>query len=451
MHCLVRTLAARHVYLHCCEMLKPARWVVTVVALALALPALASRLAAQALPMTGDAVPALAGFDSIVSNLMIKWGIPGGAVAVTSNGRLVYARGFGWADRDRGEAVQPTSLFRIASLSKSLTSAAILLLVQQGTLQLDDHVFCATGTCPLASLQPAGRLPDPRLYDITIRNLLQHAGGFDRDRSFDPMFMPTTERAALEAHQQPPATCEAVIRYMLKRPLDFGPGTRYAYSNFGYCILGRVVEKVGGLPYETFVQTNVLGPAGVHDMRIGRSLIGGRATSEVRYYDIPGSPLEHSVFPGAGDVPRPYGAFNLEAMDSHGGWIASAVDLVRYVASLDGRRPPALLQPRTLKDMLGRPDLLSASGNEPAYYGMGWQVRPTSNGEANWWHTGSLPGTMTIMVREGQTPFHLGWAALFNLRPQDADAFIGEVDRALWRAVRQVNRWPTTDLFGRYQ
>ncbi len=408
--------------------------------------ALTTRLPGQALPMTGDPVPALAGFDSIVSNLMIKWGIPGGAVAVTTNGHLVYARGFGWADRERGEAVQPTSLFRIASLSKSLTSAAILLLVQQGKLQLDDHVFCATGACALASLQPPGRLVDPRLYDITIRNLLQHAAGFDRDRSFDPMFMPTTERAALAAHQQPPASCEAVIRYMLTRPLDFDPGARYAYSNFGYCILGRVVEKVGGLPYETFVRTNILG-----DMRIGRSLIGGRAAGEVRYYDIPGSPLERSVFPGAGDVPRPYGAFNLEAMDSHGGWIASAVDLVRYVASLDGRRPPALLQPRTLRDLLGRPDILSASGNEPAYYGMGWQVRPTTNGEANWWHTGSLPGTMTIMVREGQTPYHLGWAALFNLRPQDADAFIGEVDRALWRAVRQVNAWPSGDLFDRYR
>ena len=426
----------------------------TLVALLLAAGLLAApRLRAQSAgpPVTGDAVPALAGFDSIIPNLMAKWGIPGGSVAVTSNGRLVYARGFGWADQERREPVQPTSLFRIASLTKPLTSAAMLQLVQQGKLTLDDHVFCPAGDCLLRRLQPSGGVRDPRLYTITIRNLLQHAGGWDRDRSFDPMFPPTTQRAAQAAGQRPPASCEAVIRYMLLMPLDFDPGARFAYSNFGYCVLGRVIERVTGMRYESYVQAYVLAPVGVSRMRIGRTQAGARADGEVRYYDVPGAPPVTSVFPEvSGPVPRPYGGFHLEAMDSHGAWIASAIDLVRFIAGVDGRRPPALLEPGTLGLMLARPQIAAATAGAPAYYGMGWSVRPVGRGEANWWHEGSLPGTMSIMVREGQTPWHLGWAALFNLRPQAADAFLGELDRALWRAVNGVAAWPGGDQFARY-
>ena len=105
--------------------------------------------------------------------------MPGGAVAVVKDGRLILARGYGWADVESHEPVAPDSLFRIASLSKSLTAAAILKLVEDHRLGLDDRVF------PLLAMGPAR---DPRLARITVRNLLQHTGGWDRDQTFDPMF-----------------------------------------------------------------------------------------------------------------------------------------------------------------------------------------------------------------------------------------------------------------------
>ena len=145
------------------------------------------------------------------------------------------------------------------------------------------------------------------------------------------MVMPTTKRAAQAAGVPPPARCEIVIRYMLGQRLDFEPGTGYAYSNFGYCVLGRVIEKITGQGYEEYVKTTVLQAMGVNRMRIGRTLPEGRADGEVRYYDYPGAPLRERVFPGMGQCPGPYGSFYLEAMDSHGAWIASALDLMRFL------------------------------------------------------------------------------------------------------------------------
>ena len=93
-----------------------------------------------------------------------------------------------------------------------------------------------------------------------------------------------------------------VIRYMLSRPLDFDPGTRYAYSNFGYCVLGRLIEKLSGVAYEKFVQEKVLAPAGIKRMRLGASLDGKQAPGEVRYYTR-SNEMADNVFP---DGPRKF-------------------------------------------------------------------------------------------------------------------------------------------------
>src|SRR5580658_7917461 len=98
-------------------------------------------VASAQVPTTGRADPALASYDRLMLDLMQRYQIPGGAVAVTRYGKLVFARGYGYADRNRKTPVQPDSLFRIASISKPFTSAAILKLVEQGKLHLDDRAF----------------------------------------------------------------------------------------------------------------------------------------------------------------------------------------------------------------------------------------------------------------------------------------------------------------------
>ncbi len=378
-------------------------------------------------------------FAKVITPLMTKWGVPGGAVALVKDGRLVMAEGYGLADKAGSIAATADSLFRIASLSKPVTAAAALKLVEAGLLGLDDKVFDI-----LIDLVPApGATVDPRLPDITVRNLLQHSGGWDRDASFDPMFRPREIAAAMGVATPPDA--ETIIRYMMGQPLDFTPGAKYVYSNFGYCVLGRVIERVSGKSYAAYVQEAILGPAGIGHMTLGRSLAADRAAGEVAYYDYPGAPLTPSVFTEAGDlVPWSYGGFAIEPMDAHGGWIASAVDLVRFITAVDGLASrPDVLQASTVALMTARPSLPDWASSD-WYYALGWQVRPTGTG-ANWWHTGSLPGTATIMVRASNG---LAWAALFNTRPAAADTFMTELDSALWTAVGGVTDWPTTDLFG---
>jgi N-acyl-D-amino-acid deacylase len=395
-------------------------------------------LRASGAPVTGKPVPELASFDRAVLGRMANWKRPGGSVAVVKDGRLVLAHGYGWADRESREPVAPGSLFRIASLSKSLTSAAILKLVEDGKLRLDDKAFEILG-----DLQPRpGATINPELRKITIRHLLQHSGGWDRDQSFDPMFQSREIAATLGV--PPPASAEAIIRYMLEKPLQFSPGTKYAYSNFGYCVLGRVIEKVTGERYEDFVKDRILRPAGVTSMRLGRTRLADRAPGEVRYYGFPGMGLAPSVFPsGPARVPWPYGGFYIDAMDSHGGWIASATDLARFIAALDGQpHHPRILSPRSVEQIIARPAPPLWVGTDN-WYGMGWSVR-TAEGGTNWWHTGALDGTTTLMVRAG---IGVTWVVLFNSRPKDADGLAGELDSGMWQAEQEVRQWPAEDLF----
>jgi N-acyl-D-amino-acid deacylase len=225
---------------------------------------------------------------------------------------------------------------------------------------------------------------------------------------------------------------------MAQRPLDFDPGTHYAYSNFGYCVLGRILEKVSGEPYEDHVRKAVLAPMGITRMRLGRSLPEQRADGEVRYYSLT-EPRSRPVFDRLTqkDVPWPYGGFNLEAMDAHGGWLASAVDLVRFASSID-----KVLDTKMQDLMVARPDRLKP---EAAYYGCGWMVRPVGkDGKRNLWHGGSLPGTSTLLVRRHDG---LVWAALFNDRSRGE----GKIDPALHRAADAVTEWPAGDLFSGFR
>lgn len=390
------------------------------------------------IPITGPDVPGAVAYDGAVMTLMKKWNIPAVSVAVTKNDKLILARGYGYADKDAKTQVQPDSLFRIASVSKPITAAAILHLVEQGRLALDSNFLDVVTQYRL----PPGA--DPRLKTVTIRNLLQHSGGWDRDTTgYDPMFHSTEIASALGV--QAPATCANVIRYMLGRPLDFDPGTIYHYSNFGYCVLGRVIEQVSGQTYETYVRENVLAPMGIHAMRIGSSLVSGRATGEVKYYDYTSAPSTASVFPGGGNVPWPDGGFYLEAMDAHGGWIASAIDLTRFMTALDGRRGPAFLSAGSILQMTARPNIPDWT-TRSFWYGLGVLYRPQITG-ANWWHDGSLPGTGSLLVRSynGYT-----WAILLNSRPQDANSFAADVDQAMWTALGSSLEGSSTDLYTQY-
>ena len=384
----------------------------------------------------------LASFDREMEAFMEARKVPGGALAVVKDRCLVYARGYGWADREMKIPARADTLFRIASVSKPVTTVAVMKLVEEKRLTLNARAFELLNLSPVVT---AGRKPDPRLQRITVNHLLHHTGGWDRDQSGDPMFWPA--RIARATDTPAPAQPEAIIRFMLGQPLDFDPGERHAYSNFGYCVLGRIIEKITGQPYEEFVRQKILAPLGIARMRVGATLTA--AEGEARYY-TPDDAKGKSVFPNvAGKVPEPYGTFFLEALDAHGGWLASAVDLARFAAALDDPQKCPLLNPETLRFMYAPPDApvsRKPDGSlEAAYYSCGWMVRPVrKSGRANYWHNGGLPGTFSLLVRRWDG---LSWVVLFNQRSNDHKLPDGAVDSALHRAADAVKDWPKEGLF----
>ena len=339
----------------------------------------------------------LARMEEVASGFMKDHGLPGLSVAVAREGAVVYERGFGLADGDRQEKVTPAHLFRIASVSKPITSVTLFRLMEERRLTLEDTVFGGRGI-----LRDLGRAPYRQwVEDIRVKHLLTHTGGGWQNDGSDPMFL------------HPRMNHRELIAWTLENAaLTHPPGEHYAYSNFGFCVLGRVIEKLTGKGYEEHVREAVLGRCGVADMRIAGNTRTERAPREVVYY-------------GAGGQ-DPYD-MNVRRMDSHGGWLATACDLARFASHVDGQSPARnILQAAWIREMT-----TATAAN--AGYAKGWAV----NRIPNWWHTGSLPGTTSILVR---TASGFCWAALANSREASVDTG-GAMDQMMWRLVRQVRSW----------
>jgi N-acyl-D-amino-acid deacylase len=403
-------------------------------------------------PLAGAADPDLAPFDKLLTDFISENKLPGAAVAVTRGGKLVYARGFGLANVEKKLAVRPDSLFRIASVSKPITAVAVMMLAEQRKLKLDDPVRKYVKLEP--ALAPGARF-DKRWEKVTVRQCLRHTGGWDREREggYDPIGMPHQIMRALGLNGPPPP--DDIVRYMLGRPLDFDPGAKMVYSNLGYLVLGRVIEAVTKAKYEAWVRKNVLAPVRAARVTLGKALPEKRPKGEVLYYDSKGRTGACLYPPRVGQqVPLPDGAENIEGFEAHGGWVASAVDLVRFASAFDYGRKSPLLSESSIKEMWARPE--GAAGHDAdkkpkaAYYGCGWSVRPVGDtGKANAWHGGLISGTSTLLVRRWDG---LNWAVLFN-----TDASADEkhpaalIDGPMHAAAAAVKKWPGLDLFAKFK
>ena len=235
----------------------------------------------QTVVSTGKKFPELKPFDELMEAFVRDNKIPGASLAVAKDGRLVYARSFGYSDVEKKQPVRPNSLFRIASISKSFTATATLQLVEQGKLSLDTPVF---DLLPHKPHLAKGDSADPRLGQVTIAHLLRHQGGWDRKETIDPLFHAIEIASVLG--KPPPATQDDVIRFMMGWQLDFDPGQRYVYSNLGYCLLGRVIEQLTGRAYGDYMVNEFLKPLGIESMRLGKTLFRDRAENEVKYYPV---------------------------------------------------------------------------------------------------------------------------------------------------------------------
>src|SRR5262245_32685159 len=241
---------------------------------------------------------------------------------------------------------------------------------------------------------------------------------------------------------------------MMGQPLDFDPGAKHAYSNLGYLVLGRVLETATGAKYEPWVKKNVLAPVKAAGMSLGKALPERRPKDEVKYYDSKKRMWPCLYPPRVGQrVPITDGGENIEGFEAHGGWVSSAVDLVRFAAALDYDRKSPLLSAKAILEMWSRPagDAGFDPGNKPkaAYYGCGWSVRRVGDtGKANTWHTGLIAGTSTLLVGRWDG---LNWAVLFNTdaneegkRPADL------IDGPMHNAADSVKKWSDGDLFAKF-
>jgi CubicO group peptidase (beta-lactamase class C family) len=341
----------------------------------------------------------------IAADFRRQFSVPATSIAISRDGQFVYDQAVGMGDRQHLVQVQQASLFRIAAVTMPITSVTIFALIEQGKLHLTDKVFGPSGILGTTYGKPPYK---QYITDITVDDLLTHtAGGWPND-STDPMM-----------HNLSWDHTKLITETIANMPLVNPPGTHWAYSNFGYCVLGRVIEQVTGQPYSSYVQANILAPCGISTMQIAANKESQRAPNEVVYYG------QYSE--------DPY-KLNVTRMDSNGGWIASSTELVQFLNHVAGAPGiPALLKPATIQAMT-TPAAAYPQGT--ARYARGWMVR---NNEAGaWWHNGSLPGSTTIMVR---TATGMCWAALTNTRTQPSNEIDTALDEMMWNLVRTVPAW----------
>ena len=339
--------------------------------------------------------------NSVVQGVMNKDSLPGLSIAISKKGQLVFAKGYGVSNKSSYSPVTTSTQFRVASVTKPFTSTGILRLVEAGKISLDQKVF---GPGSILGTTYTANPMDPRINDITVRQLLTQTSGMWTNDNNDPMFGNIS------------MTQSQLITYTLEnRMLTTAPGSTYAYSNFGYLILGRIIEKVTGQTYEAWMKANVMAPAGITSMQIAGSTLAERAANEAVYYNSSYSP---------------YG-FNIRRMDSHGGWIANPVDIVRFLVRMDGSAtsPADLLTPADLS-LVRTATAQSITANAP--YGMGWMLVP-SNGAV--WHNGSVPGTASIAVIQGD----FTWVAVTNANNSSTTGI--DIDNMMWQATNGVTSW----------
>lgn len=309
----------------------------------------------------------VAAFDKKVLTFMKNYNLPGMSVSVADKGKLVYSRGYGYADKENRERMDRGHMLRLASVSKPFCSMSIQRLIDEGKLSLTDKPFAEGGI--LAEDFPEIKAGNE---NITIRNLLEHQNGWnDNADPYDPMFSSATNGMS----------SEETIAYALKRyGFSDTPGTKYNYSNLGYCILGRVVEKISGMEYEDFMKQQVTEPAGCYTIQVSSDTKAKRKPKECVFY-----------------APSGYNAYgkNMKRLDSCGGLMASTDDLVRMCSAIDGFDGYPEIFPQSTLDRMFTP---SAAYNR---YGLGWRMNHSSLLPGCMYHTGNIAGTASLMIRGG--------------------------------------------------
>ncbi len=365
--------------------------------------------------------------DVQIERFMREWRIKGASLAIMKDEKLIYTKGYGWADEEMNIKVEPKNIFRIASVSKLITAVGIMKLVEYDSITLNSTIFGKGGILDLPQFQ---NIIDKRVKSITVEDLLRHRGGFTL-RGGDPLFSTTIIRGRMKLDSVP--TTDDIIAYSISQKLGFAPGNGTRYSNLGYVILSRVIEQVSGKNYEDFIKEAVFKPAGIYDMHQAHNLYNQKFPNEVRYYE-PENEVPVEAFDGSGTMlPRCYGGNNIEGLMGAGAWVASPSELLLLVASIDGR--PGV------HDILNTKSINIMTTSTPQILPIGW-ARVTKSGD--WSRTGTLSGSSALLKyqRDG-----FSWVFITNTSSWKGSTFPRQIDAMFRKSVQKVVKWPKRDLF----
>ena len=365
--------------------------------------------------------------DKTIERFLDQWEIKGASLAIMKDGQLIYSKGYGYANVEDSIPMDVFHIMRVASVSKLITAAGVMKLVENGKMSLQDKVFGREGI--LNDSTKYGNIKDKRTLDITVENLLRHQGGFTT-RYGDPMFSPT-----IVARQTgiSPATMETMIQFVLARRLGFTPGTSTSYSNVGYGILSKVIEEVSGQGYEQFIQDSILHPAGCFDMHLGHNTYEERYPNEVKYYEAEGAIPVRACDGRDTLVPSSNGGNNIAEFYGAGGWVASPTELLLFLAAIDGDDS----QP----DILSKESVALMTAKVKNALPLGWM---STSIRGDWERSGSMAGTSAMMKRQRNG---FSWAFLTNTSSWTGSRFPHKIDYMMSKAMDRVEAWPERNLF----
>lgn len=368
--------------------------------------------------------------DSLVERYLKRWEINGAQLVITRNDSLLYARGFGYADKEKGIAMQPSHIMRLASVSKLLTAAGVMKLVEMKKLRLGEKVFGPHGI--LNDTTYCNGIKDQRYYDITVEQLLRHKAGFN-NYAGDPVS--STRYIMMQNHLTTPPDHPTLLKILLKRHLGYTPGQGKCYSNLGYMIVSMIIEKKSGMKYEDFMQKYIFRPAGCYDMHIAGTYLKDRRPNETKYYMHKGSIPVYEYNNSGRMVEKCYGDTDLPRLAGAGAWCGSAAELSRLIASIDG-------MPH-VKDILSKQSVAYMTKEQPDHdYSIGWNY--TAKGKP-WIRTGSLAGTSALILKypDGEC-----WILITNTSTWKGHGFSNDT-MAFFEKLRKkyMAKMPKQDLF----
>jgi CubicO group peptidase (beta-lactamase class C family) len=337
-------------------------------------------------------------FDGTMKSWMAKYGIARGSLAVMRNERLVFAAGYG------GQSA--SERIPIWSMSKAITGACLATLVQDKKLRFDDPI----GPILAPAIARYGQPLDERLNRVTIAQLLSHRGGLPEEVG-DNRFAPGAVQL-LEQRPLSDATVDMLMPAIMKLTLAATPGSKYAYSNIGYLLLGQIIESVTGESYESVCGRRVLAAAGIKNPRLDEKW--GR--------------LLHSA----------------------AGWALSGPEFLAFarIYSLKNKAPLT----RATHNWLRVADNKWTDDDRVFAYTLGVRLHVFTNALPNIFHGGAWVwhgqyaerrGTWFVLRNDG-----VAWFASFDGVTSFSDSkIVAELQEGLWRAARSASSWPLHDLF----